>query len=345
MTIGNIIEARRKELGLTLECVGNAAGVGKSTVKKWEKGTISSVGSDKIMALSKILRIKSEILTDIPPESCKCGYNPILQEYQFTHEEYHQRYEQAIKKYGIYYDKSFRDDHRGEMDSILSKNPPLDKQIECQTEKLKCYFSESLFNVDYDLRHCAFNDYVAMILNQEQMFLPMSDECKAAMVETYGKKRGIPKGKFYQIPDETDSDDIFKYPNIKPIKKVKIPMLGNIACGEPTFADEQHEIYIETDGHIQADFCLTCAGDSMEPKLMNGDIVFIRKQREVNDGQIAAVLIEDEATLKRVYYDRANNILRLIAENPKYDPLIYSGEQLDHILILGKAVSLFRKIK
>ena len=136
-----------------------------------------------------------------------------------------------------------------------------------------------------------------------------------------------------------------KYPNIKPIKKVRIPILGNIACGEPTFADEEHETYIETDGHIQADFCLTCAGDSMEPKLQNGDIVFIRKQNAVDDGQIAAVLIEDEATLKRVYYDRPNNILRLIAENPKYDPLIYSGEQLNRVRILGKAVSLYRKIR
>ena len=145
-------------------------------------------------------------------------------------------------------------------------------------------------------------------------------------------------------PPEDFSELYEKYPNIKPIKKVKIPMLGNIACGEPTFADEEHETYIETDGHIQADFCLTCDGDSMEPKLMNGDIVFIRKQPEVNDGQIAAVLIEDEATLKRVYYDKPNNVLTLVAENPKYRPFIYSGEQLNNIRILGKAVSLYRKL-
>ena len=147
-------------------------------------------------------------------------------------------------------------------------------------------------------------------------------------------------------PCSSDLSELYEnYPNIKPIKKVKIPMLGTVACGEPTFADEGHETYIETDGHINADFCLTCDGDSMEPKLMNGDIVFIRKQPEVNDGQIAAVLIEDEATLKRVYYDKPNNVLTLVAENPKYRPFIYSGEQLDHIRILGRAVSLYRKLK
>ena len=136
-----------------------------------------------------------------------------------------------------------------------------------------------------------------------------------------------------------------KCPNIKPIKKVKIPMLGNVACGEPTFADEGHETYIETDGHINADFCLTCSGDSMIPKIESGDIVFIRKQDIVDDGQIAAVIIEDEATLKRVYYDKANNILQLIAENPKYKPLVYSGPELDQIHILGRAVSLYRRMK
>ncbi len=146
-------------------------------------------------------------------------------------------------------------------------------------------------------------------------------------------------------PPEDFSELYAKYPNIKPIKKVKIPMLGNIACGEPTFADEEHETYIETDGQINADFCLTCSGDSMEPKLRNGDIVFIRKQDIVDDGQIAAVIIEDEATLKRVYYDKPNNVLTLVAENPKYRPFVYSGEQLDHIRILGRAVSLYRRVK
>ncbi len=146
-------------------------------------------------------------------------------------------------------------------------------------------------------------------------------------------------------PASPDLSELYtKYQNIKPIKKVKIPMLGNIACGEPVFADEEHETYIETDGHIQADFCLTCAGDSMIPKIENGDIVFIRKQEIVDDGQIAAVLIEDEATLKRVYYDRKNNILQLIAENPKYKPLVYSGSQLNEVKILGKAISLYRHI-
>lgn len=147
-------------------------------------------------------------------------------------------------------------------------------------------------------------------------------------------------------PAPADFSELYeKYPNIKPIKKKKIPMLGKISCGQPIFTDEEKETYIEVSSDIAADFCLTCSGDSMEPKILNGDIVFIRKQDIVDDGQIAAVIIEDEATLKRVYYDRPNNVLTLVAINPKYRPLVYSGPNLDYIRIIGRAVSLYRVIK
>ena len=130
------------------------------------------------------------------------------------------------------------------------------------------------------------------------------------------------------------------------ILKKKIPMLGKIACGEPIYADEDFDTFIEVNSDLKADFCLTCSGDSMiNANIFDGDIVFIQKQDIVDNGQIAAVIIEDEATLKRVYYDRKNGRLILQAENPKYSPLIYIGEELNNIRILGRAISLYRKIK
>ena len=136
-----------------------------------------------------------------------------------------------------------------------------------------------------------------------------------------------------------------RYPNISPIKTKKFPLLGDIACGQPIFADEDHESCISADADIQADFCLRAKGDSMiNADIRDGDIVFIRKQDIVDDGEIAAVIIEDEATLKRVYYDRENNRLQLIAENPNYAPLVYVGAELDYIHILGKAVALMRNL-
>ena len=100
-----------------------------------------------------------------------------------------------------------------------------------------------------------------------------------------------------------------------------------------------------TDYWPKADFCFRCVGDCMENAGMSdGDIVFIRQQDTVEDGEIAAVLIEDEATLKRVYFDKEAGILSLFAENPQYKTLRYSGEQLNTIRILGKAVAFQSKL-
>lgn len=130
------------------------------------------------------------------------------------------------------------------------------------------------------------------------------------------------------------------YDNIFPIEKKKIPMLGEIACGEPIFAEEDRESYVLAGTDITADYCLKARGDSMVGARINdGDIVFIREQSIVEDGEIAAVIIDDEATLKRVYYEKDKNRLTLQAENPRYRPLSYEGEELDHIRILGKAVA------
>ena len=130
-----------------------------------------------------------------------------------------------------------------------------------------------------------------------------------------------------------------KYDNIKPVKLKRFPMLGEIACGKPVFADEDREHYIMADMDIHADFCLTAKGDSMiNARIYEGAIVFIKEMPIVDNGDIAAVIIDDEATLKRVYYYPDDNMLQLVAENPKYKPLVYQGEELNHIRILGKAV-------
>lgn len=137
-----------------------------------------------------------------------------------------------------------------------------------------------------------------------------------------------------------DDTDIFsQFNNIKPIRLKKFPMLGEIACGEPIFADEDKESYIMADMDIKADFCLTAKGDSMiNARINDGDIVFIRQMPMVENGDIAAVIINDEATLKRVYYYPEKDKLILNPENPAFDPLVYINEELNEIRILGKAV-------
>lgn len=154
-----------------------------------------------------------------------------------------------------------------------------------------------------------------------------------ALLEQYGN--------IYQAKIAQNIRDLNnQYDNIFPIETKKFPMLGEIACGEPIFADENKESYIEAGTDIHADFCLKAKGDSMiNARILDGDIVFIKKQSMVDNGEIAAVIIENEATLKRVYYYPDKNKLILNPENPQYEPLVYIGEELNEIRILGKAVA------
>lgn len=200
LTMGEKIKALREKNNLTLEQVGNAVGVGKSTVRKWETGTIANMRRDKIANLAKVL-----------------------------------------------------------------------------------------------------NTTPAYLMGWKE---------------------------------EIHVDNIF------PIKTKKFPLLGDVACGSPIVAVEETEVYVEAEESIKADFCLRARGDSMiGARIYNGDIVFIRKQEMVNNGEVAAVLIDDEVTLKRVSYFPQKSLLILKAENPEYEDLVYTGEQLDHITILGKAVT------
>ena len=131
-----------------------------------------------------------------------------------------------------------------------------------------------------------------------------------------------------------------QFSNLFLIEKKKIPLLGDIACGKQIYADEDRESYVIAGTNVNADFCLRAKGDSMiGARILDGDVVFIQKADIVNNGEIAAVIIEDEATLKRVYYYPESQKLVLNAENPKYEPLVYVDSELEQIHILGKAVA------
>lgn len=125
---------------------------------------------------------------------------------------------------------------------------------------------------------------------------------------------------------------------VKRIQTKKFPMLGEIACGEPITANREYETFVESNASLNADFCLTAKGDSMiNARIFDGDVVFIKEQPTVNNGEIAAVLIDNDVTLKRVYL--YPNRMELRPENPTYPVLNYEGEQLDNVRILGKAVA------
>ena len=122
-----------------------------------------------------------------------------------------------------------------------------------------------------------------------------------------------------------------------------VPLVGAIACGTPILAEENIKQMVGVPSAWHADFALECHGDSMAPRICDGDIVCIRKQAEVETGQIAAVRIGDEATLKRFY--KSGDTVQLVAENPAVcPPMVYTGEQLEDMQIEGLAVGFCRSL-
>ncbi len=141
--------------------------------------------------------------------------------------------------------------------------------------------------------------------------------------------------------DQPDAlpDNIIPMPEMK-----KVPLIGSIACGAPILAEEHIEDLVDIPAYIHADFALTCKGDSMVgARIYDGDIVYIRQQDTVESGEIAAVLIDDEATLKRVRLFDDHIILE--PENPMYKPMAYWDSDIANVHILGKAVAFTSTVR
>ena len=131
-------------------------------------------------------------------------------------------------------------------------------------------------------------------------------------------------------------------PGFQPLPEMmQVPLIGTIACGTPILAEQNIKSYIGVPAAWRADFALECHGDSMSPTICDGDVVCIRSQPEVEQGQIAAVRIGEEATLKHCYYQ--NGVVQLIADNPAVcPPMAYTGRQLEEIEVEGLAVGFCR---
>lgn len=132
--------------------------------------------------------------------------------------------------------------------------------------------------------------------------------------------------------------------NIVPIERRMVPIIGQIAAGKPILADEHIEAFLPCEAGVHADFGLIVSGDSMiGADIHDGDVVFIRSQPIVDDGQIAAVRIDDDATLKRFYKNPDG--CTLVSMNPKYPPMVFNSGNCDSIQIIGLAVAKYSVIK
>ncbi len=159
-------------------------------------------------------------------------------------------------------------------------------------------------------------------------------------VELLARHFGILKaGLLEKMPDGAGETGLLPLPST-----YRVPRLGRIACGAPVLAQENFEGYDEVPEHISADFTLVCRGDSMiNARIFDGDVVYIHQQDAVENGDIAAVLIDEEATLKRFYL--YPNRVELRPENPTFPVLNFEGEQISRLRVLGRAVAFVSLIR
>ena len=189
-------------------------------------------------------------------------------------------------------------------------------------------------------------------LTVEELAHKMGYKDKSSISKIENGKADIPQSKIAAFADALQTTPAYlmgweeqpepKKPTIPPgfepmPKMKKIPLIGAIACGEPITAEQNIEKMVDVPENIRCDFSLTCHGDSMvDAGIHDKDVVYIRIQPEVENGEIAAVRIDGEATLKRVYYNPGT--LTLMPANPAYAPMIYTGSHLEEVHIEGKAV-------
>lgn len=151
----------------------------------------------------------------------------------------------------------------------------------------------------------------------------------------------------YDVPKYNEIDASAIPPGFLPLPETeRLPLVGRIACGTPILAEENIDDYVDVPKAARATFVLLCQGDSMSPRIQDGDYVYVRKQPAVENGELAAVRIGTEATLKRVYFSpESPDRLILQAENPAYAPMIYTGQDLEDVSIEGKIVGIYRNME
>lgn len=275
MTVGEIIFNRRKELGLTLEEIGKATGVSKSTVKKWENGFIANMRKDKIEFLAKALNIDPLVLIQGIP---KCG--------------------NQLNSARTHYKLSL---------SQLSKHTGISEK--------------------------KLSDY------EEDIAEPTMQEL-SSIAEAYGITQG--ELLWNDFKENTSKLSANANPNAELISAgdgiYKIPVFNSVSAGFGAYACsdviDYMPLYIQNPSDVPDMLCIKVTGDSMYPKIEDGDIIVVRRQDSVDSGSIAVVLVdEDQGYVKKVIYDEKT--IELHSINPEYAPKIFRGAEVLRVRVVG----------
>lgn len=308
--MGARIMRLRKEQNLTLEDVARIVGVGKSTVRKWETGIIANMRRDKIPLLAEALHTSPAYLLGYYE-----GENPLVGLSPSQQQRLYSVASSKCVKLNVPYEQLA---YTADVSPVVLRKIKNGSCVSLRAADIRNLFNTlSLEDTDSHYIATGSDDYY---------------EHPLGLINVHTL---IEKGAQLDIT----------IPGVLPVPKMRqVPLLGTIACGDPILAEENMEGFLAMPEAINADFALRCRGDSMiNARIFDGDIVYIRQQPTVEDGEIAAVLIDNEATLKRVHFypDR----IALEPANPMYPLIVKSGEEMATVRILGKAVAFTSAVR
>lgn len=204
-------------------------------------------------------------------------------------------------------------------------------------------FSETLRRIRFE-KHMTQDEFAKLLGTSKQNISRYENGEVSPKISTaaqIAEKLGL---SLSELNGGTPPQNTLPAPDLIPVRKVRIPLLGDIAAGEPILATEEHEEYVELDADAPScDYALRVISDSMEPTIRVGDTVFIRQQEDVDDGRVAAVLMDDHTALKRIRHIKGG--LLLISDNTaKYEPRAVMASEFDTLRILGLAVAYRRNL-
>lgn len=349
------LKRRRQELGLTLQEVADKVGLTRATIQKYESGYIKGIDTEMLNKLSQVLKTTPADLLGYKiegPVTCDiCGFSYVnyIAEDVELHNNYHNSFLAAEEKFPELLKPNKAQKVKEESSKILhSTEVGSSAHYNACYGMIQCYFSRSLRGCQYDLNHVSFDDYAAMLLNQD-CFKKRFSRSYQQLKKRYGQKPGIPEGKTYYKPHisfEKDSLDLLEekeeisYNNEE---YTPVPLIGEVAAGIGAYAENNIIDYIETPNSWlkgNEDYVyLKVSGDSMEPEMHTGDLALIRVQTSIDSGDYAVVIIDGEnGVIKRVIYD--SNWVELQSVNTMYAPRRFENENLERVRVFG----LVRKI-
>lgn len=204
-------------------------------------------------------------------------------------------------------------------------------------------FAENLKRIRFE-RHMTQEEFATMLGTTKQNVSRYESGAVSPKISTaavIAKKLGITLS---ELNGEDDGPSFNLPSNVRPISSLhrqRVPMIGEVAAGEPIYAPEDADVYV--DSPVKCDAAITIRGDSMIPAYQDGDVVYIRCRPDVDDGQVAVVFLDDEAAIKHVYHEP--NGLLLLSDNPKYAPIRATVEDYPSLRIFGVPVGYTRMFR